>query len=105
MEIKNIKEPNRVILEICGRIDTTTAGRFEMQVLQQFETAVDEIVLDCAGVEYLSSAGLRSLLVLAKAASSRNIHIALCRLPGIVREVLEISGFDSFFEVRHERNR
>lgn len=102
MEIKSTEEQGRIILEISGRIDATTAGSFEEQVLQYLQGS-SELVLDCAQVEYISSAGLRSLLILAKTASGREIHIVLCRLSGLVREVLEISGFDSFFEVRHER--
>lgn len=104
MEIKSIEEQGRIILEISGRIDTTTAGSFEKQVLQHFPDSGEEIVLDCERIEYISSAGLRSLLILARTASGRHMHISLCRVPELVREVLEISGFDSFFEVRHERN-
>lgn len=103
MEIKSIEEQGRIILEVSGRIDTTTAGSFEKQVLPYLQSG-SELVLDCDQVEYISSAGLRSLLILAKVASARDSRIVLCRLSGLVREVLEISGFDSFFEVRHERN-
>ena len=64
-----------------------------------------DVIIECSKIEYISSAGLRSLLVLEKLAAVKKINIVLCRLPELVREVLEISGFDSFFEVRNDFDR
>lgn len=60
------------------------------------------IILDCAGLEYISSAGLRALLLIAKSAERLSTRVCLTRLTPLVQEVLEISGFDSFFEVSNE---
>lgn len=101
MEIKIVDMKERIVLKIIGRLDTLTSDEFQNQVLAQLQDCKTEILLDCGEVEYLSSAGLRSLLIIAKAASRKNIPVVLCSLQHIVREVLEMSGFDSFFEVRH----
>ena len=55
--------------------------------------------MNLAGLEYVSSAGLRVLLVTAKKLSRQNGKIVLCGLQDTVREVLTISGFLSIFQV------
>lgn len=99
-----MKKKNRVIVYVDGRIDTLTASDFEKQLIELINNNKD-VIIECSKIEYISSAGLRSLLVLEKLAAVKKINIVLCRLPELVREVLEISGFDSFFEVRNDFDR
>lgn len=87
-------------VKVTGRIDTLTCGEFQQQALAALETAGDKLVLELAGLEYISSAGLRALLVLATCAQRRQTEVVLCNVQHLVREVLELSGFDSFFTVR-----
>ncbi len=51
-------------------------------------------VLDASGLEYISSAGLRSLLALAKRLMDDNSQLVVCGARGLVEEVLRMSGFD-----------
>lgn len=104
MQIIKNEEKNRVIVYVDGRIDTLTASDFEKQLIALINNNKD-VIIECSKIEYISSAGLRSLLVLEKLAAVKKINIVLCRLPELVREVLEISGFDSFFEVRNDFDR
>lgn len=104
MQIIKNEEKNRVIVYVDGRIDTLTASDFEKQLIELINNNKD-VIIECSKIEYISSAGLRSLLVLEKLAAIKKINIVLCRLPELVREVLEISGFDSFFEVRNDFDR
>ncbi len=104
MQIIKNEEKNRVIVYVDGRIDTLTASDFEKQLIELINNNKD-VIIECSKIEYISSAGLRSLLVLEKLAVVKKINIVLCRLPELVREVLEISGFDSFFEVRNDFDR
>lgn len=104
MQIIKNEEKNRVIVYVDGRIDTLTASDFEKQLIELINNNKD-VIIECSKIEYISSAGLRSLLVLEKLAAVKKINIILCRLPELVREVLEISGFDSFFEVRNDFDR
>ena len=53
------------------------------------------MILDFADLQYLSSAGLRSLLVMAKKAKALSGSLALCGLQGVVREIVTVAGFDS----------
>lgn len=104
MQIIKNEEKNRLIVYVDGRIDTLTASDFEKQLIELINNNKD-VIIECSKIEYISSAGLRSLLVLEKLAAVKKINIVLCRLPELVREVLEISGFDSFFEVRNDFDR
>ena len=60
-------------------------------------------MLDLTGLEYISSAGLRSLLVLAKAVKSAGGAMVLCCLTPAVREVMTISGFDNILALAADR--
>ena len=57
------------------------------------------MVVDCAGMEYISSAGLRVLLVAAKQARAANGQLALATLRDNPREVFDISGFSAIFAI------
>lgn len=63
MQIIKNEEKNRVIVYVDGRIDTLTASDFEKQLIELINNNKD-VIIECSKIEYISSAGLRSLLVL-----------------------------------------
>ena len=75
-----------------GRLDTATAAAAEAQLMTLL--APPGLVLDLTNVRYVSSAGLRTLLKLAKEARTKSASFSLVGLQPAVREVFEISGFD-----------
>lgn len=76
-----------------GRLDSNTATGFENRVLQDGALqAGAPLVLDCAGLEYVSSAGLRVILLLVRKAAPMGIALGFSGLRSNVRSVLEISG-------------
>jgi anti-anti-sigma factor len=77
------------------RIDSSTAAAFEARCAALIAEGPQKVVIDLANVDYISSAGLRVLLVAAKSAKSQGGALTLCGLRGNVREVLEVSGFDT----------
>lgn len=101
MEIKCNQEKNKIIIAVIGRVDSVTAAEFEKKITEILHKE-RTIILDCDGLEYISSAGLRALLLIAKSAERLSTRVCLTRLTPLVQEVLEISGFDSFFEVSNE---
>jgi anti-anti-sigma factor len=86
-------------LAIKGRLDAVTAAAAEADINKTIEAGAANLVLNLSGLEYISSAGLRVLLVTAKKLSRQNGKIVLCSLRDVVREVFEISGFLSIFPV------
>lgn len=85
-------------LALSGRLNTATASMLERALAQALEQGSD-ITLDCAGLEYLSSAGLRVLVGAHKRAVSAGGGIRLVSCTPDVREVFEITGLIDIFEV------
>lgn len=86
-----------LIVELSGRLDADTASSLEDHCRLALQKSDQTLVLDLAHLEYLSSAGLRSILTLAKQFKSQGGTLALSHASGVVREVLEVSGFASIF--------
>ena len=93
MEIAEKRIANALVLDVSGRLDGATAPEFERAVLAQLDGKPVRLVLDLAGVEYVSSAGLRAILVAVKRGKSVGCALALCRLRDHIREVFDLSGF------------
>lgn len=86
---KNVEE-TKVTLAIEGRIDTTTAPEFEAQIDAIGDAT--ELVLDFAGVEYISSAGLRVVLKAQKLMNQQG-KMKLVKVNDDVMDVFDITGF------------
>ncbi|MDY6903487.1 MAG: STAS domain-containing protein [Thermodesulfobacteriota bacterium] len=97
MEVTGRKEGNTLVIEVTGRMDAATAPRFEKECNQWLEDGEDRIIVDFAGLEYISSAGLRGVLAVGKKLKSRGGVLCLCQMDGMVQEVFEISGFANIF--------
>ncbi len=63
---------------------------------------VSAVIVDCAGLDYVSSAGLRVFLAVARAANERSMQFYVCALIPVVRKVFEVSGFDRMIEVKSD---
>ena len=81
-----------VIVVPTGRIDMTTAEALEHHLLRLEREGEYRLIIDLAGVDYLSSAGLRVLLSLAKRIRAAGGGLAMCALAPPVRQVFELSG-------------
>lgn len=99
MEIDLRKEGKVEIASLKGRIDAVTAPEFEKKILEVIEKGERTILLNMAGLEYISSAGLRSILTIAKKLKAENGEVFFAELQGAVEEVFKISGFHSIFKV------
>ncbi|MEO8739313.1 MAG: STAS domain-containing protein [Casimicrobiaceae bacterium] len=86
----------------AGRIDHAAAGLLEAQLMPVLErSAADHLaaVLDFANVEYISSVGLRVLMIAAKSMRARDRLIAIAALQPLVAEIFAISRFDKVLTV------
>jgi len=98
MEITERRTGEVVTLSLSGKLDTTTAKAFEAKILAQIDSGDRRFIVDLAQLDYISSAGLR-VLVLAGKRLGGNGKIVLCSLKNPVREVFDIVGFSSIFPV------
>jgi anti-anti-sigma factor len=97
--IKSGKENNALIVKISGRMDAVTAPEFEKALGTWIDESEKHFVVDLSSLEYISSAGLRSILVVAKKLKALNGKILLAAMEESVNEVFEISGFNSIIPI------
>ena len=91
MVITKTKEKTSLTLVIEGRLDTTTAPRLEAELKGNID-GVDNLVLDFASLEYVSSAGLRVLLS-AQKVMNRQGRMVIKNVNEDVMDVFEVTGF------------
>lgn len=98
MKIETIKEENRIILKVEGRIDTNTSREFQSELLLALQKQ-NEVIADLNEVDYVSSAGLRAMLIAYKAALGREGSFSLRNVHSNVKEILDMSGFSRFIHI------
>ena len=103
MQIQQSTTDNVALIAPIGRIDTTTSGTLDEALGRAVDGGARDLVVDLAGVEYISSAGLRVLLVLAKRLRSLHGRVVLCGLGEPVRQVFELAGFLPLFTIERSR--
>ena len=91
MNIEKICKGHEAILNVSGRLDTTTAPSLETAVAET-AAACEHLVLDFAGLEYISSAGLRVILKAQKAMAAKG-GMKLLNVNETIMEIFEITGF------------
>jgi len=99
MEISIEKRGHVDLLSLKGKLDAGTAGALEQKLLAAIDAGGNHVLLNCSGVSYVSSAGLRVLLMAAKKLKSTKGQIALAGLQPHIREVFDIAGFSSIFPI------
>ena len=98
MDIQEQRQGDVIVLGLVGRLDSLSCREFEGRLLGALSES-GAVVVDCAAMEYISSAGLRVLLVAAKQARAANGQLALAALRDNPREVFDISGFSAIFAI------
>jgi anti-anti-sigma factor len=94
MQISATRHPRALVLTLAGRLDALAAEAAQQAILAQLGDDA-RLVLDLAGVDYLSSAGIRVLLVAAKTVGRRpGGFFAVARPTPTVRRILSDSGLD-----------
>jgi len=98
MTIKEVSTDKATVLVIEGRIDSTTSALLEKKLLTMTEEkGIKDIIMDFSSMDYISSAGLRVLLMAAKRTGKMGGKVVLAGLNANVKEVFDISGFSNIF--------
>jgi anti-sigma B factor antagonist len=104
VHVETLDQTTIVIAE--GRLDFGAAPNFQAQVelaLAGAGKAPAALIIDCAKLEYISSAGLRVFLLAARSAQRAGLSFAVCALQQPVREVFDLSGFSRVMTVQPDR--
>jgi anti-anti-sigma factor len=86
------KEDGALVIWAKGRINTNTAPKFEEAVLANLDE-VEKVILDFAELEYISSAGIRVVLMILKKMECRKENLIIRNFNEDIRETLTITGF------------
>jgi len=101
MQIREYKIDSIVVIRLTGDLDSRSASATQEQILPSLP-ADERILLDLTGVPFMSSAGLRTMLLIYRQAQIMNSSVALVGLSSELRDVLTATGFLSFFVVADE---
>ena len=99
MKVTINTQDNRTLVTLSGRIDTTNAAQFQHDIEPLMQGDSKDIEMDCAGMEYTSSQGLRLFLMLQKSVIARNGKLVLKNMRPQVREVFDITGFSNIIKI------
>jgi anti-anti-sigma factor len=99
MTITKLEQGETVTLQVEGRVDTNTSPELQKAILAAFQNA-KKLTLDMEKVSYVSSAGLRALLIGQKTAGSKGASMELTHIAPAVKAVLDSVGFSKILTIR-----
>lgn len=99
MKIEKTTQSGAIVLTLEGRLDTTTAPQLQEVLIPAFDEA-KEIQLDFANLAYVSSAGLRVLLMGQKTASAKSGKMTLTHVSEEIMEVFDMTGFSDLLTIK-----
>jgi anti-sigma B factor antagonist len=103
VDIEEVEQDGITIIAPTGRLDINTAPEAEAVLIPKFDGG-NGVVVDFAGLTYISSAGLRILLIAAKRSKASGVPLALANLAPAILEVFEVSGFAKLFKIAGDRD-
>ena len=92
-----------VIAKADGRIDSSNSREFHSELEAVVADSDTALVLDFEDVSYISSAGMRVILITAKNLQKSGVKFALCSMHDSIREVFSISGFDKIIPIHNSQ--
>ena len=88
-----------LVVDMVGRLDTSTSGEAYDQMVRIAQSGSSKVLVNLKDVDYISSAGLRVILTASKLLRTARGELRLCHANDVVREVLDVSGFNSLLRV------
>ena len=99
MKIEITQTNESVVAAIAGRLDTVTSSEFEKTLTPYFSSPGLELVLDCTAMEYISSAGLRVVLMAHKGLAASGGRFIIRNLSKEVRSIFDMIGFSNILTI------
>lgn len=93
MQINRESMPQCTLINLTGRLDGSTSPVFDQEIVKRLDADNRRVVIDMSAVDYISSAGLRVVLMAVKRAKSLGGGVWIAALQPSVKEVFEMSGF------------
>lgn len=102
METTTDNRGDVTVVTVGGKVDASNADAFGAALTAPMAAGTAKVVLDCAGLEYISSAGLRQILGGLKAAQAGGGELVLASVVPDVERVLKISGFSKLMRLESD---
>src|ERR1051326_282434 len=99
MKIETRKVGNVLVVEMSGRLDSRSSGEARDRIVHIVRGDDRQILLNLRNVDYVSSAGLRIILLASKLLQGNQGELKICCVTEAVKRVLETSGFDSLIRM------
>lgn len=103
MEIIETKSGSVTTVSLKGRVDSATSATLKERLSRLVESVPAQLVIDFRDVVYISSAGFRTLLIIAKQSEEAKGGLALCGISSEVRRLFEIAAFTDLFLILPSR--
>ncbi|MDE2907036.1 MAG: STAS domain-containing protein [Acidobacteriota bacterium] len=103
IEVAEEREDGALVLLPVGRLDSANARAFEAIVMERVGAGEERLVVDFSKLNFISSSGMRVLLLAAKQLHARQGVLVLCSMQDHIHEVFRISGFDQIIPIRDSR--
>ncbi len=99
MQIAVARQEDIAIVTVSGRLSSAMADQFQDRLMAELDDNPKALVVDFADLRFITSSGLRTLIVAAKRGSSEGYRVHLCGMAQAIHEVFEVSGLLRIFVV------
>ncbi len=99
MQVTTENKNGSLVIVTEGRVDGSNAPEFQEALKEAIKEGGQKVILDFENLSYISSAGLRVILMFAKQLRRENIAFAACSLIASVKDIFAISGFDKIIPI------
>ncbi len=93
------KQEGKYLVTLEGELDTVAAAEVEKKLQPLYNTDGLDVVIDCSGLEYIASSGLRILISILKGAKASGSKVVLKNMNDDIKSVFKLTGFINIFEV------
>ena len=99
MTFNTRQEGNATVVTVGGRLDGVTSAIYEKNIRELIDGGALSLVVDMEELEYVSSAGIRGIMIMAKLIKEKNGQVCLANLKGNVRAVFNMCGITPLFKI------
>lgn len=99
MQITTTNEAGASVIRVEGSMDAISVAEFDAEWKKVIEEGSTRVVVEMSGLEYISSAGLRGILMLAKTTKMKGIALAFAGMRDMVSDMFKLSGFLTILSV------
>ena len=94
------REDDELIVALEGRLDTLTSQDFEKELAKELTPNVHGLTIDVSNVEYISSAGLRTILAVQQYMEENDFrNVKMVHINDVIRDVFNVTGFDELVDI------